>query len=102
MRIVHVEVYVKPEHLEAFRRATIENARQSLLEPGIARFDVLQDRDDPCRFVLSEAYRSEDAPARHKETAHYAVWRDTVATMMAEPRRSRTFDNAHPDDAQWR
>jgi (4S)-4-hydroxy-5-phosphonooxypentane-2,3-dione isomerase len=88
MLIVHVHVHVKPECVEAFRAATIENARQSVQEPGIARFDVGQQMDDPTRFVLVEAYRTPDAPAKHKETAHYAKWRDAVASMMAEPRTS--------------
>jgi quinol monooxygenase YgiN len=86
MLIVHVHVHVKPESVEAFRAATVENARNSIQEPGVARFDVLQQSDDPARFLLIEIYRSADDPARHRETAHYAVWRDTVAEMMAEPR----------------
>jgi quinol monooxygenase YgiN len=79
---------VKPEFVEAFRAATVENARLSAKEPGIARFDVVQQQDDPTRFVLVEVYRTADAPAKHKETPHYAKWRDTVAPMMAEPRTS--------------
>ncbi len=101
MLIVHVHVQVKPECLEAFRAASLENARQSVLEPGIARFDVVQQTDDPARFVLVEVYRTAEAPARHKETAHYAKWRDTVAPMMAEPRRSVKYQNIFPDDAAW-
>jgi len=101
MLIVHVHVHVKPECVEAFRQATLENARQSVQEPGIARFDVAQQSDDPTRFVLVECYRSADAPARHKETAHYAQWRDAVAPMMAEPRTSVKFSNVHPNDADW-
>ncbi|HUW19153.1 MAG TPA: putative quinol monooxygenase [Sedimentisphaerales bacterium] len=88
MYIVHVFVHVKPDRVEAFRAATLENALNSLTEPGIARFDVIQQRDDPSRFVLVEVYRTSDDPARHKETAHYRKWRDTVADMMAEPRTS--------------
>jgi quinol monooxygenase YgiN len=90
MLIVHVHVRVKPECVEAFRRASVENARNSVREPGIERFDVIQQADpaDAGRFVLVEAYRTPDAPAKHKETAHYAKWRDTVADMMAEPRSS--------------
>ena len=88
MLIVHVHVHVKPECVEAFRQATVENARQSVKEPGIARFDVVQQTDDPTRFVLVEVYRTADAPAKHKETAHYQKWRDTVQPMMAEPRTS--------------
>jgi (4S)-4-hydroxy-5-phosphonooxypentane-2,3-dione isomerase len=101
MLIVQVHVHVKPESIDAFRAATIENARASIQEPGIARFDVLQQADDPARFVLIEVYRSADAPARHKETAHYEMWRDTVAPMMAEPRASVKFANLFPEDANW-
>lgn len=86
MLIVHVHVHVMAESIEAFKKITLENARASVKEPGIARFDVVQQADDPTRFVLVEAYRSADAPAKHRETAHYAKWRDTVAPMMAEPR----------------
>ena len=88
MLLVHVRVRVKPEFVEAFRAATIENARNSIQEPGIERFDVLQQADDPARFLLIEIYREPEAQARHRETAHYAVWRDAVAGMMAEPRSS--------------
>jgi len=95
MLIVHVHVHVKPESVEAFRAATVENARQSVKEPGIARFDVVQQQDDPTRFVLVEVYRTADAPAKHKETTHYAKWRDTVAPMMAEPRTSVKYVNAY-------
>ncbi|MGD0649981.1 MAG: putative quinol monooxygenase [Verrucomicrobiia bacterium] len=101
MLIVHVHVHVKPECVEAFRQATVENARQSVKEPGIARFDVVQQTDDPTRFVLVEVYRTADAPAKHKETAHYAKWRDTVADMMAEPRTSVKYANVFPNDAGW-
>ena len=93
MLIVHVHVHVKPESVEAFRAATVENARQSVKEPGIARFDVVQQQDDPTRFVLVEVNRTADAPAQHKETAHYENWRDVVAPMMAEPRTSVKFGN---------
>ena len=99
--IVHVHVRVKPECVEAFEQATRENARNSVREPGIARFDVVRQADDPTRFVLVEVYRNADAPAKHKETAHYAKWRDTVAPMMAEPRSSVKFANIFPDDAAW-
>ena len=99
--IVHVHVHVKPECVEAFRAATIENARASVREPGIARFDVIQQADDPARFVLVEVYRTGQAPAAHKETAHYATWRDTVADMMAEPRTAVKFSNAFPADEGW-
>ncbi len=101
MLVVHVHVQVKPECVEAFQAATLTNARASVQESGIARFDVMQQADDPTRFVLVEAYRTADAPARHKETAHYATWRDTVAPMMAVPRTSVKFGNVFPDDAAW-
>lgn len=101
MLIVHVHVRVKPECLETFRHAIEENARHSLQEPGIARFDIAQQIDDPTRFVIVEAYRDEDAPARHKETAHYQKWRDLAADMMAEPRRSVKFSNVFPGDDGW-
>ena len=101
MLVLHVFVVVKPDDVEAFRAATIENARNSVLEPGIARFDVVQQQDDPTRFVLVEAYRTPDAPALHKETAHYQTWRDTVAPMMAEPRTSVKYANCFPDDSAW-
>jgi quinol monooxygenase YgiN len=91
MQIVHVHAHVKPEFIEPFKQATVENARQSLREPGVARFDILQQLDDPSRFVLIEGYRTAAAPAAHKETAHYQKWRDAVAPMMSEPRASVKF-----------
>ncbi len=101
MFIVHVHAHVKPEFIEAFQQASVENARHSVQEPGIARFDVLQQTDDPARFVLVEAYRTAAAPAAHKETAHYQKWRDTVAGMMAEPRTSVKYSNVFPGDDGW-
>jgi len=101
MFVVHVHVQVKPECVEAFKAATLENARQSILESGIARFDVVQQTDDPTRFVLVEVYRSVEATAAHKETKHYQIWRDTVASMMAAPRSSVKFANVFPEDAEW-
>ena len=101
MLVVHVHVHVKPECVEVFRQATLDNARHSVQEPGIARFDVVQQADDPTRFVLVEAYRTSEATAAHKATAHYARWRDAVADMMAEPRTSVKYANVHPDDAGW-
>lgn len=101
MLVVHVHVHVKPECVEAFKAATIANARASLQEPGIARFDIVQQADDPTRFVLVEVYRTADAPAKHKEAAHYATWRDAVAPMMAAPRTSVKFGNVFPEDAGW-
>lgn len=101
MLVVHVHVCVKPESVEAFRVATLENASNSVREPGIARFDVVQQTDDPTRFVLVEVYRDAEAPARHKETAHYQTWRDTVAPMMAAPRSAVRYENRYPEDAGW-
>ncbi|MBP7737151.1 MAG: antibiotic biosynthesis monooxygenase [Spirochaetes bacterium] len=101
MLIVHVNVHVKPERIEEFKMASIQNASESVREPGIARFDVVQKEDDPTRFVLVEVYRDSDATARHKETAHYAAWRDAVAPMMAEPRSSVKYYGVYPDDNGW-
>ncbi len=101
MFIVNVFVHVKPDQLESFETATLENAHSSVQEPGIARFDVLQQQDDLTRFVLVEVYRTKDDPARHKETAHYQKWRDTVADMMAEPRSSIKYNNVFPDNNGW-
>jgi len=97
MLIVHVDVHVKPGSVEEFRRATVENARASVEEPGIARFDVVQRQDDATRFVLIEIYRDAEAAAAHKQTAHYAKWRDAVAPMMAEPRSSVKYNSVFPD-----
>lgn len=99
--VVHVHVRVKPDCVEAFKAATLENARNSVQEPGIARFDVIQQPEDPARFILVEVYRTPQAPARHKETAHYATWRDTVAEMMAEPRTAVKYSNVFPADEGW-
>ena len=101
MFIVHVFVHVKSDQIDAFREASLANARASLEEPGVARFDVIQERDRPERFVLVEVYRTPDDPARHKETAHYQKWRDTVADMMAQPRSSAKYANVFPDDQGW-
>ena len=101
MFIVHVYVHVKPESVEGFKEASLENARNSIQEPGVARFDVIQQQDDPTRFMLVEVYRTPDDPAKHKETDHYETWRETVADLMAEPRSSVKFDNVFPDDAGW-
>jgi autoinducer 2-degrading protein len=98
MLVVHVFVHVKPECEDAFKAASVENAQYSIQEPGIARFDVIQQNDDPTRFVLVEVYRTSDDPARHKETAHYQKWRDAVAEMMAEPRSSIKYTNIFPGD----
>jgi len=101
MFIVHVFVHVKEDKVEAFKKATLENAQNSIREPGIARFDVVQQQDDPLRFVLVEVYRTTHDPAKHKETDHYKKWRDTVADMMAEPRSSLKFFNVYPNEEGW-
>lgn len=103
MRVVHVDVAVVPEHLEEFLAATRVNAAASRDEPGVLRFDVIQDRADPTHIVLVEVYADEEAPAAHKDTAHYATWRDTVAAWMTRPRTSVTFSPVDPDRAPaWR
>jgi len=101
MYIVHVHVRIKPEFMQSFKNATITNARNSILEPGIARFDVIQQFDDPNHFILVEVYRTVDDPAKHKDTEHYKVWRDTVAEMMAEPRQSEKYENIFPEEEGW-
>ena len=99
MLAVHVNIQVKPDCVERFIEATKENAGNSLNEPGIARFDLIQQQDDPTRFVLVEVYRDAAAPLRHKETAHYTRWRDTVETMMAAPRSSTKYTTVYPDES---
>lgn len=101
MLVVHVHVYVNPDAIDAFKTATVANASNSVREPGIARFDVIQDNDDPAHFVLVEVYRSVEATVAHKETAHYATWRDTVAPMMAKPRGAVKFTSVYPEDGGW-
>ena len=101
MFIVHVFVHVKEDCIDAFKAASIENAKNSINEPGIARFDFVEQQDDPTRFVLVEVYRTAEDPAKHKETEHYKKWRDTVADMMAEPRSALKFYNVHPDEQGW-
>jgi (4S)-4-hydroxy-5-phosphonooxypentane-2,3-dione isomerase len=101
MLVALVYVHIKPEYLEAFKEATLENARNSVQEPGVARFDVIQQEDDPTRFVLVEVYRDAEAPARHKETAHYAKWRSVAEDMMAEPRSGVRYQSLFPGDEGW-
>ena len=101
MFIVHVFIHVTPECVAAFKLATLENAQSSIQEPGIARFDFVGQLDDPNRFVLVEVYRTPEDAGKHKETAHYATWRDTVADMMAEPRSSTKYSNLAPDEGGW-
>ena len=101
MQIVLVHVHVKPEFIEAFKQASLENASNSVKEAGIARFDVIQQVEDPVRFILVEVYKTAEAPAAHKETKHYALWRDTVTEMMAEPRQGIKYTNIFPTDENW-
>ena len=101
MLVVHVHVHVKPDQVDAFLAATVENAKESVRELGVARFDVIQQQEDPTRFVLVEVYRTVNDPARHKETAHYEKWRDTVADMMAEPRSSVKYESMFPGPEGW-
>jgi len=101
MLITHVHVHVKPEFVDAFAAASIENADHSVKEPGVARFDVVQQKDDGTRFILVEVYRTPDAPAQHKATAHYLKWRETVEPMMAEPRVPVHLRNLFPAEEGW-
>jgi quinol monooxygenase YgiN len=101
MFIVHVFAHIKEDRIEDFKQATLENARKSVNEPGIARFDVVQQKDDSSRFILVEVYRTYEDPAKHKETEHYIKWRDTVEEMMAKPRSSIKLINVFPDEEGW-
>jgi quinol monooxygenase YgiN len=101
MLVVHVNIKIKPECIDAFKESTIANARESRKEPGIARFDLVQQIDDPTRFVLVEAYRTVEATAAHKATAHYATWRDRMESLMAEPRSSVKYSSVSPEDESW-
>lgn len=101
MLVVHVHVHVKPEAIDAFIAATRLNSGESLKEPGVARFDLIQELDDPGHFVLVEVYKTSDAPAAHKATPHYAAWRDAVAEMMASPRTSVKFESLYPEEPRW-
>jgi (4S)-4-hydroxy-5-phosphonooxypentane-2,3-dione isomerase len=99
--VIHVQAQVKPPYVEAFKKACIENAKESIKEEGIVRFDIVQQQDDPTRFVLVEIYRNKDVPSKHKETVHYKDWRDKVLPMMAQPRKSIFYTNIYPDDKNW-
>lgn len=101
MHVLMVHIRVKPEAIELFKEAIVENARNSLQEEGVVRFDVFQQTDDPTRFSLVEVYRTPEDHARHRETAHYQKWRDSVAEMMAEPRVGLQYRNVFPTDDQW-
>jgi len=97
MLIVHISIRVTSDKIAAFKTATIENAKKSRSEPDVIRFDVIQQQDDPTRFVLVEIFKNPDGPMRHKETDHYTKWRDTVEDLMAEPRTSTRYDTVFPD-----
>jgi autoinducer 2-degrading protein len=102
MIAVCIYAHVKPEHREAFIEATLENARSTVQEPGNLRFDVIQQADDPDRLMLYEVWRDEAGMKAHKETAHYARWRDTVAGWMAEDRRGVRHEGLFPEtEEQW-
>jgi autoinducer 2-degrading protein len=101
MHIMHVHIRIKPEHIDAFKAATIENASNSVKEPGVAQFDLIQQADDPTRFILLEVYRSPDDVASHRTTAHFNAWAAKVADMFAEPRSRVFYTNVYPADADW-
>ena len=101
MYIVHVFVHVKPEHWHAFKAATIENARNSVKEPGIARFDVIQQADDPTRFVLVEVYRTPDDPAKHKETRTTTSGAKRASRCWPSRARGSLYGNVFPDEQGW-
>lgn len=101
MLVVHVHVRVKEEKIEEFKKISIENAQNSVKEPGVSRFDVIQQNDDKSKFILTEVYKTPDAPTKHKETEHYKKWSDAVTDMMAEPRFSVKFTNLFPEDSDW-
>ena len=101
MVIVHVHAHVKLEYVEAFKQLILENARESIKEPGVLRFDIVQQESDPTRFVLVEIYRTEEDPARHKATSHYARFKDAAEVMMAEPRQGIRFVGLFPDTPGW-
>lgn len=102
MVILHVHVHVRSEHLDAFREATLENARNSIQEPGVLRFDLVQQVDDPARFVIVEVYRDDAAVDAHRRSAHYAKWRDLAEPMMAEPRSRTLFKAVFPEEDKWK
>lgn len=101
MLVIHVQIQVKPEYLAAFRAATLANAEATRREPGAVRYDVVQHSDDPTRWLLWEVYRSPEAHAAHRETAHYLTWRDSVAPMMASPRVGTKYQTVSPEEAAW-
>ena len=101
MHIVHILIHVKNDKIEEFKNASLENAKNSLKEPGIARFDLIQQKDDPTRFLLLEVYRTPKDVVRHKETAHYKRWQETVEPWMQEARTRIIYQNIFPDESGW-
>jgi (4S)-4-hydroxy-5-phosphonooxypentane-2,3-dione isomerase len=101
MLIVLVNIKVKSEYIEPFIQASLQNAKHSNQEAGIARFDVIQETEDPTRFILFEVYRTPGDQLRHRETKHYQLWRDTVVDMMEEPRKGIKYKNLYPGDDKW-
>lgn len=101
MIIVHISVHVKSDKVEDFKEVTLKNARNSIQEPGIVRFDIIQQEDDPTRFLLEEIYSNSDAIAKHKETIHYAEWRDAAEPLMSEPRKKITYIKIFPDNKEF-
>jgi quinol monooxygenase YgiN len=102
MYIVLVHIHVKPELTEQFKNATFENARNSIQEPGIIRFDVIQQIEDTTRFTLIEVYRTPDDQLKHRETRHYQIWKDTVGDMMTEPRQGVQYMSLFPNESGWK
>jgi autoinducer 2-degrading protein len=101
MYILLVHIQVKPERIDDFKKAILENASNSVKEAGVVRFDVLQQNEDPTRFTLVEVYKNPEAHQLHRETSHYLTWRDTVTDWMAEPRIGLKYSNLFPDDTGW-
>jgi autoinducer 2-degrading protein len=101
LHIALVQAHVRADGVEIFRAASEVNARESRREPGVIRFDVVQETEDPTRFVLIEVFRDPAAAASHRETAHYLHWRDIVGPLMAEPRTNKKYVNVTPEDAGW-
>lgn len=101
MHVLLVHIHVRPEKIADFKNAILENARNSINEAGVVRFDVLQQADDPTRFTLVEIYKNPEAHLLHRETPHYLIWRDTVTDWMAEPRIGIKYSNLFPEDTGW-
>ncbi len=101
MYIVHLFIHVKPDKVGEFEAATLENAQNTLKEPGVARFDLIRQLDDPTRYVLLEVYHSPEDHPRHKETDHYKRWQQIAEPLMAEPRTRIIYQNVFPGDSGW-